>query len=65
MPRLDLCAARLYRLDRPLLSERKTHAAAAKAMLHFGRGALTDSITCNDAYGAVKRLTGDSSLQAR
>ena len=40
MPRLDLCAAGLHFADGALLSQGQDHAAAAKAVLHFGRGAL-------------------------
>ena len=38
MPRLDLCAARLYRAERALLSQGQAQAAAAQAVLHLRRG---------------------------
>ena len=41
LPRLDLCAARLYRGGRALLPQGQDHAAAPQAVLHFGRGAVT------------------------
>src|SRR5215510_12099883 len=40
MPRLDLCAAGLYRPECALLSKGQDHAAAAQALLHLGCRAL-------------------------
>ena len=40
MPRLDLCAARLYRRIRALLSQGQDHAPAPQAVLHFRGGAV-------------------------
>ena len=40
LPRLDLCAARLYRRFGALLSQEQDPAPAPQAVLHFRRGAL-------------------------